>query len=208
MRTRVVLCLCLLFFSSFGFADIVNVVRFLPIPIVRQATHYSCGAASLLSVLQYWNKYDEPETELYGPLKTTEKNGTDYANMIAFAQKQGLSAYAEEYVTFEKIEMALRRNETVIVDYQAWPDKPVSNWKETWEEGHYSVVVAMDPDSIYLMDPSIGGGYGYIPRGEFLDRWHDYEVREGKEVRNHQLALFIRGTEPLVSFPGKNTRIK
>ncbi len=43
-------------------ADFKN---FIPIPIVNQATDYTCGVAAMLSVLYYWDKgEDDYEVEL------------------------------------------------------------------------------------------------------------------------------------------------
>ena len=37
------------------------------------------------------------------------------------------------------------------------------------------VLIGYDDENLYFMDPSTGRHYAYIPRGEFVDRWHDVE---------------------------------
>ena len=181
----------------------------LPVPLVRQSTHYSCGAASLLSLLIFWNADDDAvESSLFVPLKTTEKEGTDSLNMEKFLREKGLQVTLKEHTTIPEISEAIRRREPVIVDYQAWPDKPVSDYSSQWENGHYSVVVGVDQVNLYLMDPSISGGYAYLPIADFLTRWHDYENRDGKRVESHGLAIFVQGKTAIERYPREMRRVQ
>jgi hypothetical protein len=59
----------------------------------------------------------------------------------------------------------------------------------------------MDEANLYFMDPSIGNAYGHLAQRDFVDRWHDYEIRNGQTVKLYQLALFIEGKNPLAQFP-------
>jgi predicted double-glycine peptidase len=36
---------------------------------------------------------------------------------------------------------------------QAWADDVTVDWASQWDAGHYSAVVAVDSDNVYLMDP-------------------------------------------------------
>jgi predicted double-glycine peptidase len=175
----------------------------LPLPIVRQATDYSCGAAALLAILFYWGVYDGGESELYAELGTTPADGTPPWNLAKGARAHGLDAEMKEHQTLDDLREGLARGETIIVDYQAWKDgddgKP---WKDTWEDGHYSVLAGIDDHYVYLMDPSGGPGYVYIPIAEFLERWHDYETTPAGKVEARQLAIYIKGDKALKTFPG------
>jgi len=177
----------------------------LPVPIMRQAHPYSCGAAVLLSILYYWQAHDGGEASLYRDIATTPEKGTDPEGIVRGARGHGLEAALKEKASFDDLRKALGRGETVILDFQAWPDELVGStatWRGRWEDGHYAVLVGMDETYVYLMDPSVGGGYTYIPRVEFLERWHDYEDRPGGARRYERLAVFIRGRKPVPSFPG------
>ena len=56
----------------------------------------------------------------------------------------------------------------------------------------------MDNKYLYVMDTSAGGAYAYVPRQEFLDRFHDMEDRNGYVWKYHHLGIFIRGKTPAV----------
>ena len=178
--------------------------KIIPVPIVTQATPYSCGAAAVLSTLYYWQAYDGNESSLYGPLETTPKDGTVPEKMAEVARAHGVKAEIREHQSLNDLRAALAAGDTVIVEYQAWRDvkAPKLPWKDTWEEGHYSVLVGLDGINLFFMDPSAHKGYGYIPEAEFLDRWHDYDVYQGAPVRHFQLGIFIHGKKPLGKFPG------
>lgn len=169
----------------------------LRVPLVRQATSYSCGAAALLSLLFYWQGYDGREDSLYKELGTTPKDGTPPESLIEAAARRGLEARLVEHMSLADLRDALQRGDTVILDIQAWRDKAVKRkWSETWEDGHYVVLVGMDKENAYVMDPSSLGAYGHIPLSELPERWHDYENRHGIIRRYHRLGIVIRGTKP------------
>lgn len=170
----------------------------LPVPIFRQSTDYSCGAASLISLLYYWNVFDGTESELFPILKTDPVVGTSPQGIVKGAQHFGLDAKLKTDVTFEAIAEALERKEPVIVDYQAWADPTPTSWVNEWEDGHYGVVVDLDEKWIYLMDPVLGNRYGKIERTEFLSRWHDID---GENRKLQRAAIFISGKTPAAQYP-------
>ena len=177
----------------------------LPVPILRQSNSYSCGATVLLSALYYWRVYDGHESSLFSEIGTDPQKGTEPQGIVRGAKKHGLEAFFKENVSLEELRGALGRGETVILDIQAWSDEvrlSTVPWSRRWEDGHYVVLVGMDEANAYFMDPSVGTGYTFIPFSELLERWHDYEDRSGPVWRNRQLAIFIRGKEPIRNFPG------
>jgi predicted double-glycine peptidase len=166
----------------------------LPVPLVRQATDYSCGPAALASVLAYWRVFDGREEELYAPLGTTVKDGTEpYALEQLARTRFHLAAEYRTGVALEELRSAVGRGETVILDLQAWPDQEVE-WSDDWVDGHYVVLVAMDEDTLWVMDPS-EGGYVSIDADEFVERWHDVETRAGVDRRLQHMAVFFSAWE-------------
>lgn len=107
----------------FGNSPTASPLSHLPVPIIRQATHYSCGAASLLAVLYYWKVYDGTESSLHKILNTTEAEGTEPTLIAKAARKFGLKAYMKEHLKLSDLRSALHRGNTVILDLQAWRDK-------------------------------------------------------------------------------------
>lgn len=182
--------------------------NYLPLMLIPQSTTYSCGAAALMSVLEYWDRYEGNESQLFAPLRTTPRNGTQPVSMSNLARKYGLRSEIRTGMTLSDLRASLKDGMTVIIDLQAWAEKPISDWKNTWEEGHYVVLVGMDDAYVYFMDPSAHGAYAYLSHTELLERWHDYDFLNGRHQRYERLGILIHGTNARSRFPGALLKIQ
>lgn len=157
-----------------------TVNKLIRVPLTRQATDYTCGAAALQSVLGYYG--DEiREGSLAKQLKSNSKIGTRYVEMERFAKQKGYAVEPKREMELASLQRYIDAGTPVICLIQAWAGKKV-DYKTDWEDGHYVVAVGYDEKNMYFMDPSTLGNYTFIPIGEFLDRWHD---RDGKTRLNH-----------------------
>jgi acetylornithine deacetylase/succinyl-diaminopimelate desuccinylase-like protein/predicted double-glycine peptidase len=168
---------------------------YLKVPFAHQETDYTCGPAALLSVLRYWGKAPASEKNLYDPLHTTEKYGTQPAFMAETAAAFGLNASTKTAVELPALRAALKRGETVVLMVQAWRDgaEKALRWAEDDEDGHYVVLVGMDDDYAYFMDPWLGA-YDYLSLADLKERWHDVDLRV-PGLRYDRLALFMRAAD-------------
>lgn len=174
----------------------------LPVPIVRQSTGYTCGVAALMATLYYWQVYDGKESGLLAVTGASPAEGTSPKGIVRGAQNYGLSAEYKEMVTVDELRAALAGGASVILDIQAWPDKPGEMpWAQRREDGHYVVLTALDKEYAYFMDPSVGTSYTYIKLPELMERWHDYENLKNGVWNTKQLAIFIRGKNSLKQYP-------
>jgi uncharacterized protein len=181
----------------------------LAVPLVRQSTDYSCGAAALLAVLFYWQAFDGGESDLYEPLETSEDHGTEPRKIVEVAASFGLEAKLRTNLAIGDLRASLARGETVILDIQAWRDpERTPSWKEAWDDGHYVVLVGMDTRHAYVMDPSSSAGYAYLPLDELVDRWRDYETRSGRRVEYVRAGMSILGKRHIRRVPGPLWRLE
>lgn len=141
-----------------------------------------CGPASLKIVLDYYGlvKSEQELTELTG---TTSGMGTDDKGIARIAESLGFKTVIKNESDFSDIENWLRKGVPVIVDWFTrgradYPDSEVA-------DGHYSVVVGLDDDSIYLQDPEIGE-IREIRRDDFLKVWFDFS---GEYIKADELIL-------------------
>ena len=168
------------------------------VPDVRQSTGYTCGAAALQAILSYWG-IDEREDRLAARLHSTPEAGTHPLEILRVAREFGLSADLREGLELADLERALAGGVSVIVDLQAWRDRSDRPWAETWDDGHYMVLLGMDAKNLYFEDPSLLGARGTIPRAEFVERWHDYEGEEPLDPTDRRYvhaAIFLKGSHP------------
>jgi predicted double-glycine peptidase len=181
-----------------------------PVPDVRQSTGYTCGASALQAVLAYWGT-EEREDRLAARLHSTPDAGTHPLDILRVAREFGLSADLREGLALADLEAALAAGTTVIVDLQAWRDLTDRPWAETWDDGHYMVLLGMDGENLYFEDPSLLGSRGTIPRSEFVDRWHDYEGEPPLDPTDRKyvrMAMFLRGSRPAPVAPSPFQRVR
>lgn len=164
----------------------------LPVPDTRQGTPFSCGASALQAILMYWGM-ELRESKLMKILHTSPETGTTPEDIVRVAVNLGFRADLRQNLGIRDLEASMREGVPVIVMIQAWREgedlrKP---WTDVWESGHYVVVIGADDEKMYFEDPSILGSKGYLPRKEFLERWHDTNGK--KYIR---AGIFIRGKKP------------
>jgi predicted double-glycine peptidase len=188
----------------------------LRVPVVKQTTDFSCGAAATLSVLRYWRREryaSVDETALHAALETTEARGTEPEPIVRYLREAaGLEAvYRHGDVTVEQLVRAVDARQPPIVDLQAW-DESARPYREVWDAGHYVVLIGHDAEHFFFMDPSVltPGAYAFLPRGELEERWHDLSGDDN--ARLQRMAIFVKGdAEPWMSpapRPAAATRLR
>jgi predicted double-glycine peptidase len=171
-----------------------NLIR---VPVVKQETDFSCGSAAALSMLRYW-RWDAyahaSETELHDALDTTHARGTEPEPITEYLRTAaGLDAvYRHGDVTVMQLEQAVDSGHPPIVDLQAWRDKDVP-YRDTWDAGHYVILVGYDAENLFFMDPSVltTAPYAFMPRAELDERWHDLAGHH--DTRVERMVIFVRG---------------
>ena len=209
-RIAVAFALCATLFAEHAIRASLPVAppALLPVPLVSQARPWSCGAAALMAALLYFGVYDDPESTLDAALGVTPEEGTRVDSIVAEARRYGLQADAHVGLTLEDLERGLSRGDVVIVALQAWATSAVTDWRADWEDGHYVVVVGVSRDRVYVMDPSVRTGYGYLTRDQFVQRWHDYDLDRGKKITFERLGIVIRGARRLARYPAEPTLVQ
>jgi predicted double-glycine peptidase len=180
----------------------------LPVPLISQATPWTCGAASLMSALIYFGVFDDTESRLDTELGATPEDGVPPERIAVEARRFGLDAVVKTEMSLSDLADELARGSLVIVALQAWPSDPNANPETGWEDGHYVVVVGLDAKRVYAMDPSVRTGYAYLTRDSFVRRWHDYDVVDGRRQAYERLGIVLRGERPLPRYPAEPTQIE
>ena len=94
-----------------------------------------------------------------------------------------------ENMTVPDLEQHVKDGSTVILCCQAWGEKP-TEYQNDWKDGHYMVVVGMDDNNIYVMDPSTEARYNWLPITELESRWHDID----NGTPRYGIAVIISGS--------------
>lgn len=143
---------------------------FLQLPLVRQSTDYTCGAAAALSILGYFGE-NNLESEIAKELGTKPSIGTHHQKMISFFKSKNFQVEAHSEMSIEELKAFIKQGKPVLCLIQAWEDD-VTDYSNYWGIGHYVVAIGYDNQNIYFMDPWVLGQYTYLPQDEFINRWH------------------------------------
>lgn len=169
-----------------------NLPGLIHLPITRQATSFTCGAAAVASLLHWLNpEFDFSEDHLAREMKSDNVHGTTIANIYRFTRSLGLVVDWRDGWTIDSLEQSVKAGIPVLVLIQAYRDSPDVDWRTDWDDGHFVVVNGIDQDNVYMMDPSSRGNYTFVPRDEFLDRWHDVDMN----VKRFQFGMTIRNPD-------------
>lgn len=129
-----------------------------------------CGPAVLKMMLAYYG-IEKPEEKLAQLAGTNKETGTDDKALQRVLESFGLKVEIKNEASFEDIQGWLNKEVPVIVDWFTrgradYPDSAVA-------DGHYSIVVGLDAEFIYLQDPEIGA-LRKLARSDFMKVWFDF----------------------------------
>lgn len=141
-----------------------------------------CGPASLKIVLEYFGT-TKSEEELAGLCKVKKELGTDDKSIKKVAEKLGLKVKIKNNSSYKDIEKWLKKDVPVMVD---WFTKGRAYCGDSsTADGHYSVVMGLDDEFIYLQDPELGA-MRKIKREDFMRVWFDFK---GDFLKTNELII-------------------
>lgn len=143
----------------------------LPVKPFQETLHGSfCGPAVIKMVLDFYG-IEKTESEVAGLSNKDEDLGISDQDIKRVLENSGLKVEIKNYADFEDIQTALDKKAPVIID---WMTRGRYDYEEDEvADGHYSVVVGMDEENIFLQDPEVGR-VRKIPKEDFIRVWFDF----------------------------------
>lgn len=143
----------------------------------KQSDSSRCGPACIKMVLNYYG-IDALENTIAKYAKCTYEKGCTNENIVVAIKKYGLWAKIYNNCELKDIDYWMKHHVPIIVDWFAGGSNvdDISN-------GHSSVVVDIDREKVYLMDPSVGQ-VSSINRKEFEQVWFDWHTHHTISAKN------------------------
>lgn len=153
----------------------MHTMQLLPVePFQETLDASACAPATLKMLLTYWKLpgAQKSDMELATECGTDPSLGTSNEQFIETAARFGLHADVKTNASFDDMQPWLDKKIPVVVDWfsPGRKDAPEGDMPD----GHYSIVVGLDAESIYLQDPETGG-LRAIPRRQFYRVWFDFK---------------------------------
>ena len=141
-----------------------------------------CGPARLKIVFDYYG-IEKSEEEIAKLTGTAEDLGTDEEGIKKAAESLGFKLEIKNDGSFEDIQSYLDKKVPVIVN---WFTRGRIDYDDSQvPDGHYSVVVGLDNEFIYLQDPEIGK-LRKIKKNDFMKVWFDFK---GEYIKPNELII-------------------
>lgn len=155
----------------------------LPVKPFQETLHQSmCGPASLKMVFDYYG-IKKTEAEIAEMSGVDKKLGTDDKIIKRIAEELGFKVEIKNNSNLEDIKIWLDKKVPVIVN---WFTRGRVDYEDSEvADGHYSVVVGLDEEFIYLQDPEMGG-LRKIEREDFVKVWFDFK---GEHINPDELII-------------------
>ena len=135
----------------------------------KQEKEYTCGPACVKSVMAWFGKNADliPEYEVEMVCDANDQIGTSRENLEFAFRNYGFNTKSKYNGSLDEMITELNNNRPVIVYF--WSEAEEGDLYPSWY--HYSVVLQIDDNCIYLGDPWIGSVYVFKIK-EFLDLWY------------------------------------
>ncbi len=163
------------------------------LPSGRQAFDFDCGAKALQLVIAYYG-IDTREDDLMQQLKCSSR-GTPVKNMISFAEKLGFKVISKCDFSLDEVKQYIDKKQPVIVLLQAWAEKYMTmyDWRDSYDNGHYVVIVGYFDNIIVFEDPA-SFRKTWLTEEEFLTRWHDRDPET--KAKLERFGMVLTGKDP------------
>ncbi|MFM9272054.1 C39 family peptidase [Halomonas elongata] len=148
--------------------------------VVSQRFDYSCGAASLASLL---NVYD---------IEAEETDIIDKIGVKASYSMADLASASKEY-GFKSVGMKLGYDSLMRLK------RPVIAHLDYWGEGHFSLLRGVDKHGVWLADPDWGNTY--MRRAKFESHWYSEGGAKGK------ILALLPTAENIADNPGNDMEL-
>lgn len=159
----------------------------LGMPMHRQETNYSCGAAAVRIVLLYYG-IDVPEAYLREALGSDPQEGTEPDVMVDYLNRAGLNAEMRQ-MTVAELHKCVEAGIPVILDLQAWSEEPeTADYATDLVDGHYVVLSGHGGGQLYFADPANDEPV-YLRGQDLAPRWHDVD---SDGVAYHRLGITVQ----------------
>lgn len=138
----------------------------------KQSDSARCGPASIKMILSYYG-IDALEDEIAARCNQTYELGCTDNDMKIALESYGLAVKIQNNSTLQDLEYWIQHHIPIIVD---WFTPGISPDPSDMPNGHSSVVVDIDSEAVYLLDPE-DAKIRQIPRNEFLRVWFDWRSK-------------------------------
>jgi ABC-type bacteriocin/lantibiotic exporter with double-glycine peptidase domain len=168
----------------------LKAAKSLKFPGFRQAYNWNCGTTAISMILAYMG-IDVGEGEIMKLANVSKENGAPIEGLKKAAKHYGLK-FKEGHFTSKDLREHVDNGWPTLLMIQAWSsNENPPDWKNEWDQGHYTVCIGYDDERLFFADP-INVKRTYLTDGELNSRWHGWDD-EGKKINRWGIVFTKKG---------------
>jgi len=157
----------------------LKTAKVLQFPGFRQNYEWSCGSTAMNMVLAYFGN-DVNEKEIMDIAGSNSEIGTPIEGLKKVAKKYNIK-FEEGHFNIGKLKEFIDNGWPILLMIQAWTKSDNPNWKNEWDQGHYTVCIGYDEKRLYFADP-ISIKRVFLSYSGLNSRWHGWDDN-GKKIQ-------------------------
>lgn len=163
----------------------------IPLPPHLQELDYTCGAAALRSIADYFGVAPATEAAIVADMGMGE-DGSDPEHLVRAAHRYGLATREYRPMSAHALARCLDRGRPVMLMLQAHAadEAAPARWRDVWDCGHWVVAIGHDARGVYVADPLLAGARRLFTHADLDERWHDIEGPAAHRVERYGLAIW------------------
>lgn len=170
------------------FEKFLKETKILAFPLYRQTFGWNCGTTAAHMIMSFYDK-DMHENKIMKIAGGSKEIGVPIEGLKKVFSKYGLSFDESSNLSTDDLRKNIDKGCPTLIMIQAWTREDNPDWKNEWDQGHYTVCIGYDENKIVFADPA-NIKKVWLTDGSLNSRWHGWSD-DGKKI-GHWGLLFTK----------------
>lgn len=160
------------------FEKFLKDIKILEFPLYRQTFNWNCGTTAIHMILSFYG-HDTHEDKIMKMAGVNKETGAPIEGLKKVLKNFNIS-FTESYnLSTKDLRDNIDKGCPALLQIQAWSKEDNPDWKNAWDNGHYTVCVGYTKNKLVFADPA-NIVKTWVSDGSLNARWHGWDDNEKK----------------------------